>query len=205
MADSSILIVNQTLFLTLYNRRSKFKENIFELFRNEQLKTGWSDKMDCPYQSDKRSTQFLQSFWRVNRNLMQFAHKTALENDLSIPQYSVLMTIAPHKEMTQKQIGEILQIPKSTLSQAVDGLVQTEWIHRQPVQDNRREMQLMLSEKGIALCKKISLQKGSIHRTIDLLMDELPENKYEELQSTLLYIADFLEEEINKKEEIQNA
>ena len=73
---------------------------------------------------------------------------------LSIPQYSVLMTIAPRKGMTQKQIGEVLQIPKSTLSQAVDGLVQTGWIHRQSVEDNRREMQLSLSEKGKTLLKK---------------------------------------------------
>jgi DNA-binding MarR family transcriptional regulator len=135
---------------------------------------------------------------------MRFVHTTALENDLSIPQYSVLMTIAPQKEMTQKQIGEVLQIPKSTLSQAVDGLVQTEWIHRKPVKDNRREMQLILSEKGVALFKKISSQKGSIHQTIDSAIGSLDEKQFEELQATLLHIADFLEKEMTTKENIQN-
>ena len=61
--------------------------------------------MDCNNPPDSRSTKFLHTFWRVNRNMMRFIHKAALENELSIPQYSILMTIAPRKEMTQKQLG----------------------------------------------------------------------------------------------------
>ncbi|MDI2586813.1 MarR family transcriptional regulator [Psychrobacillus sp. NEAU-3TGS] len=156
--------------------------------------------MNCNIPPDSRSSQFLHTFWRVNRNMMRFIHKTALENDLSIPQYSILMTIAPRKEMTQKQLGEVLQIPKSTLSTAVDGLVQTEWLHRQPVPDNRREMQLILSEKGNSLFDKISQQKGSIHRTIESIMDTLTEQQFEEFQTTLLHIADFLDSETISKE-----
>ena len=151
--------------------------------------------MDCNNLTDSKSSKFLHSFRRLNQNMMRFIHKTALENDLSIPQYSVLMTIAPRKEMTQKQLGEVLQIPKSTLSQAVDGLVQTGWIHRQPVPDNRREMQLLLSEKGNTLFKKISQQKGSIHRTIESVMGTLTEKQFDEFLATLLHIADFLENE----------
>lgn len=110
-------------------------------------------------QSDMDSSEFLHSLWYLSRSLMRFVHKAALENDLSIPQYSLVLAIAPHKEMTQKQIGEKLQIPKSTLSQAVDGLVQAGWLYREPVQDNRREIQLILSEKGVALFEKMSAQK----------------------------------------------
>lgn len=160
--------------------------------------------MDCNNLTDSKSSKFLHTFRRVNKNMMRFIHNTALENDLSIPQYSVLMTIAPRKEMTQKQLGEVLQIPKSTLSTAVDGLVQTEWLHRQPVPDNRREMQLILSEKGNSLFEKISQQKGSIHRTIETIMDTLTEKQFEEFQATLLHIADFLENETISKENNQN-
>lgn len=149
--------------------------------------------------SDNKSSDFLHSFWRVNRNLMRIVHNTAQEYGLSIPQYSVLMIIAPRKEMTQKQLGEILQIPKSTLSQAVDGLVQTEWIHRQPVQDNRREMQLIISEKGNALFEKIS-----IHQTIETVINTIGSNQYEEFQNTLHQIAKLLETNSIPKECIQN-
>lgn len=160
--------------------------------------------VNCNNHPDSRSSKFLHTFRRVNRNMMHFIHKTALENGLSIPQYSVLMTIAPRKEMTQKQLGEVLQIPKSTLSTAVDGLVQTEWLHRQPVPDNRREMQLILSEKGNNLFENISQQKGSIHRTIESVMNTLTEKQFEEFQATLLHIADFLEHETNSKENNAN-
>ncbi|TQR20288.1 MarR family winged helix-turn-helix transcriptional regulator [Psychrobacillus vulpis] len=154
--------------------------------------------------SDMKSSKFLHSFWQVNRSLMRYVHKTASENDLSIPQYSALMTIAPHKEMTQKELGEILQMPKSTLSQAIDGLVQADWLHRQPVQDNRREMQLMLTEKGAVLFKKVKLQKGSFHQTIDSAIDTLSEKQFEDLLSTLHHIAEFLENETIIKENSQN-
>lgn len=156
--------------------------------------------VNCNHPPDSRSTKFLHTFWRVNRNMMRFIHKTAMENELSIPQYSVLMTIAPRKEMTQKQLGEVLQIPKSTLSTAIDGLVQTEWLHRQPVPDNRREMQLILSQKGNNLFENIRQQKGSIHRTIESVMDTLTEKQFEEFQATLLHIAEFLENETITKE-----
>lgn len=151
-------------------------------------------------QSDMDSSEFLHSLWYVSRSLMRFVHKAALENDLSIPQYSLILAIAPHKEMTQKQIGEKLQIPKSTLSQAVDGLVQAGWLYREPVQDNRREIQLILSEKGVALFEKMSAQKGSIHQTIQSVMDTLTKKQCTEIQTTLLHIADFIEKETNTKE-----
>lgn len=146
-----------------------------------------------------KSSTFLHSFWRVNRSMMRFVHKAASENDLSIPQYSVLMIIAPQREMTQKQLGEILQMPKSTLSQAVDGLVQNKWIQRQPVEDNRREMHLILSEKGISLFEQIKFQKDSIHQTLESVINTIDEEKFEELQSTFTHFADLLENETSTK------
>ncbi|WP_391206907.1 MarR family winged helix-turn-helix transcriptional regulator [Psychrobacillus sp. L4] len=151
-----------------------------------------------------KSSEFLHSFRRVNKGLMQFLHKIALEHDLTVPQYSLLMTIAPHKEITQKKLGEILQIPKSTLSQGVDVLVQAGWIEREPVPDNRREIQLILSEKGIMLFETINQKKGTIHQVIDSALETLPEKQCEEFQATLLHIADYLENESSTEESSKN-
>lgn len=151
--------------------------------------------MDCENPTETRSSKVLHSFKRVHKGMMRFVHKTALENDLSLPQYSVLITIAPYRQLTQKQLGEIIQIPKSTLSQAVDGLVQAGWIEREPVQDNRREMQLTISEKGKILCETMRVQKGSIHQTLDKAINTLSEKQYNELLATHLQIAEFLEKE----------
>ncbi|KAB7704088.1 MarR family transcriptional regulator [Bacillus aerolatus] len=140
-----------------------------------------------------RSTQLLRSFWNVQKNLMRFVQKTAVENDLSVPQYSILMTIAPHKEMLQKSLGEKTFLPKSTLSQAVDGLVQAGWLNRQQVEGNRREMQLSLSEKGEAFIKTIHLQEGSIHQVFRSAVESLTEKQCDELLETHQRIAAYLE------------
>lgn len=153
---------------------------------------------------NSKSSFFLHSFRRVNRELIQFAQKIALEHDLTVPHYSLLMTIAPHREITQKQLGEILQIPKSTLSQGVDVLVQAGWIKREPVPDNRREIQLILSEKGTLLFETISQKKGTIHQVIDSVLETLPEKQFKEFQATLLHIADSLEKETSTKGNLQN-
>lgn len=151
-----------------------------------------------------KSSEFLHSLRRISRQQLQFVQKVALEHDLTVPQYSLLMTIAPHKEITQKQLGEIVQIPKSTLSQSVDVLVQAGWIEREPVPDNRREMQLILNETGKMLFEQINRQKGTLHQVIDSILETLPEKQYEEFQATLHYIADNLEKETSTKENTQN-
>lgn len=149
--------------------------------------------MESENQRIMRSTQLLRSFWNVQKNLMRFVQKTAIENGLSVPQYSVLMAIAPHKEMIQKSLGEKSFLPKSTLSQAVDGLVQAGWLNRQQVEGNRREMQLSLSEKGELFIKTIHLQEGSVHQIFQSAVESLTEKQCEELLQANLHIATYLE------------
>ncbi|MGG3451097.1 MarR family winged helix-turn-helix transcriptional regulator [Domibacillus aminovorans] len=149
--------------------------------------------MESENQRFMRSTQLLRSFWNVQKNLMRFVQKTAVENGLSVPQYSILMTIAPHKEMIQKSLGEKTFLPKSTLSQAVDGLVQAGWLNRQQVEGNRREMQLSLSEKGEIFIKTIQLQEDGVHQTFQSAVESLTERQCEELLKANLQIATYLE------------
>ena len=140
----------------------------------------------------KRSSQLFRSIWRINQSIRIFAQKTALDNDLSIPQYALLMMLAPKKEITQKEIGQIMKFPKSTLSQAVDGLVQANLIMRHPVKDNRREMQLILTDNGKKLYEKIREQDGSIHQVLEEAIDSLSDNQFEEMLETLSQISAFL-------------
>ncbi|WP_078411020.1 MarR family winged helix-turn-helix transcriptional regulator [Priestia abyssalis] len=149
--------------------------------------------MEKENQKFMRSVQLMRSFWNVQKNMMRFIQKTATENGLSVPQYSILVAIAPHKEMTQKNLGEITFLPKSTLSQAVDGLVKAGWLHRQQVEGNRREMQLSLSEEGETLLKTIHLQEGGIHQVFQSAVETLTNRQYEGLLESHQQIATYLE------------
>jgi DNA-binding MarR family transcriptional regulator len=149
--------------------------------------------MDSENQKFMRSVELLRSFASVQKSMMQFVQKTAAEHGISVPQYTILITMAPHKEMTQKNLGEKTFLPKSTLSQAVDGLVQAGWINRQPVEGNRREMQLSLSESGGTLLKAIHLQEGGVHQIVLEAIESLSEEQYNELLKAHLQIATHLE------------
>lgn len=140
-----------------------------------------------------RSTQLLRSFWRVQKNIVRFVQKTAVENGLSVPQYTVLMTIILHKEMTQKMVGEQTFLPKSTLSYAVDRLVQEGFLSRQQVKGNRREMQLSITNEGEAFLKKIHLQDGGVHQLFQAAMEQLTDKQYEELLESHLLLSTYLE------------
>lgn len=148
-----------------------------------------------------RTVEVLRSFERVNHNMRKIFQKTALDNNLSIQQFALLMKIAPHKEMTQKDLGKETHIPKSTLSQAVDGLVLAGLLIRHPVEDNRREMQLILSDKGKELIETIWMQKGSIHQAFESALHNFTEKQCEELLASLSHIAMFLEKETMKQGE----
>lgn len=142
-----------------------------------------------------KSRQLLHSFWNVQKNLIRLAQKSAAENGLSVPQYSIMMAMKLNKEMTQKTVGEVTFLPKSTLSQAVDGLVREGIINRQQVEGNRREIMLSVTEKGEALIKDIYLQEGGIHQVFQSIVEVMSESQYEELLRAHLQITTYLETE----------
>ncbi len=145
-----------------------------------------------------RSTQLLRSFWSVQKNIVRFVQKIAVENGLSIPQYTILMTLTLHKEMkmTQKKVGEQTFLPKSTLSHAVDGLVQEGFLSRQQVEGNRREMELMITDNGKAFLKRMHLQDGGIHQLFQSAMEQLTDKQYEELIESHLLLSAYLESQV---------
>jgi DNA-binding MarR family transcriptional regulator len=145
--------------------------------------------------------QLLRSFSRVNNTMMRFVQKTAADNGLSVTQYTILVTIAPVKEMTQKAIGEKTFLPKSTLSQAVDGLVQAGFLRRQQVEDNRREILLSLSSQGESMLREIQQQEGSIHQLTGRAVETLTEEQFAGLLQVHKQIADFFDECAERRED----
>ncbi|MFB7304432.1 MarR family winged helix-turn-helix transcriptional regulator [Heyndrickxia sporothermodurans] len=159
------------------------------------------DKRSDKDQLNQLSLEILRAFDRVQQNARKIFQKTAFDHNLSIPQLVLLTKLAPQIEMTQKELGKETQLPKSTLSQAVDGLVLAGLIHRHPVEDNRREMQLILSEKGKEFFDTIWVQKGSIHHAFECALQTFTEKQSEDFLAALLQIALFLEKEITEQGE----
>ncbi|MGD6942997.1 MarR family winged helix-turn-helix transcriptional regulator [Cytobacillus gottheilii] len=148
--------------------------------------------------SSQRVTDMLKSVERVNRGLRKLFQKTAADLELTAPQLMLLTIIASKKEITQKQLGIETQFPKSTLSQSIDALVQRELLERYPVEGNRREMQLVLSEEGKSVMDSIHEQKGSYYTVLKEAVDVLSEQQANLLLNSLSQIALFLEKEMKE-------
>jgi DNA-binding MarR family transcriptional regulator len=140
-----------------------------------------------------RSVELMRSFWNVQKNMMRLVQRMAVENGLSVPQYTILTILASQNEITQKKLGEKTFLPKSTLSQAVDGLVKAGWLNRQQVEGNRREIQLSLSEDGLTFLKSLHRQEGSVHQIIGAAIETLTEKQFKELIETHQQITTYLE------------
>jgi DNA-binding MarR family transcriptional regulator len=143
-----------------------------------------------------RPVELLKSFWNVQKNMMQLIQKTAVNHGLSVPQYVILVTIAPYGEMFQKTVVEKTFLPKSTLSQAVEGLVSKGFIERHHVEGNRREVELLLSEEGKRFLKELHVQKSGIHDVFQQAADVLTEKEYEGILRTHNEISALLERKI---------
>lgn len=136
--------------------------------------------------------QLMLSFANVQKNMVRFIQKSAVEKGLSIPQYSILMTIFSCSEMTQKTVGEKTFLPKSTLSQAVDGLVKEGYLHRQQVACNRREMMLSLSEKGRELVNGFHSQQDGLHQVFKSASEQFTAEQIAELLEAHQKISTYL-------------
>jgi len=149
--------------------------------------------MNQEEQSGGQPREILQVFWRVATHLRKIAHKTAVANQISMPQFFILMVIGPLESTTQKQLGQTMRLPKSTLSQAVEGLVQAELLDRRPVENNRREMQLTLTEKGRALYENIRQHKDYANNVFEEAVRTLSEKQQKEFLNYLSRIESYLE------------
>lgn len=132
------------------------------------------------------------SFGHVQKNMVRLIQKAAAEKELSVPQYSILMTIFNCDEMTQKKVGEKTFLPKSTLSQSVDGLVKEGYIDRQQVACNRREMMLSLSDRGRALVNGFHLQEDGVYQVFKAASEQFTEEQVEELLRAHQKISEYL-------------
>src|SRR5690625_885702 len=136
--------------------------------------------MEKDVQKD-RPFLLMQSFWELEKAIMRHVKQTATHNDLSVPQFSIIVTMQHRKQMPQKKLQARTHFPKSTLSHAIDGLVQDGILERTHVNGNRREMDLSLSERGIALFDQLRSQHNSVHVRFNEAVDSFTEEEFNQL------------------------
>ncbi|MBU9673776.1 MarR family transcriptional regulator [Planococcus sp. CP5-4] len=136
--------------------------------------------------------QLMLSFAEVQKSILRIIQKSTADKGMSMPQYSILMTLFRGSDMTQKTIAEKTFLPKSTLSQAVDGMVKDGYVARQPMECDRREMCLELSEAGLALAQELHIQEDGLHQLFRAASAQFTERQIEELIAAHRKISSYL-------------
>ena len=130
--------------------------------------------MDYNNPKVKQAGEVVQSFIAISRVLTKFTSQNAEGLGLTLQQMGILNIISAFPEITLKEITEKLNLPKSTVSVNVDSLVNLELIDRKIKEENRREIHLTSTPKGIELSKKSS-QNGLSYRAMILALEKMPE------------------------------
>lgn len=140
-----------------------------------------------------RPAMLMQSFWNLQKSIMGQVKQTAMEHDLSVPQFAIIVMMQHNKKIAQKQLQARTHYPKSTLSHAIEGLVQDNLINRTHAEGNRREIDLSLSEQGKALLKEMRVEENGVQLRFKNAVNSFSEEQFNELLNLHQQIATFFE------------
>lgn len=108
----------------------------------------------------KQAGEVVQSFMMISKTLAKYTQQNAENLGLTLQQLGILNTIYFSPSITLKEITEKLLIPKSTASVGVEELVNLGLVERKSSEEDRREINLILTDKGKEISKK-SIQTPS--------------------------------------------
>ena len=92
----------------------------------------------------------------AQHNVFHFLSLKLQEYDVTPSQYGVLSCLWGKSHATPKQIAEILSLETSTISGVLDRMQKKDLIDRVINKEDRREVQVIITEKGKALEKPIT-------------------------------------------------
>ena len=147
-----------------------------------------------------RARDMMQSFWRVQRVLIRLMHQTAQQNDLTLPQLHGLMMLNEQGAISQKELVQRTKMPKSTLSQSLDGLVERGLIRREINPENRREVVLTIDTSGQRLIEDIEHQEQGTEYQLNQILSHLDEDTYRHMLDAHHQIAEGLKDVLTDSE-----
>lgn len=116
--------------------------------------------------NQRKDCELFENFWQLQGYFLRKIHENISEYDLSITQYITLRTLYAHSSMTQKKIQQETLLPKSTLSHAVNKLVELELIDRYIMEEDRREIILTILDKGKKMISKLHQEEKGIDQVL---------------------------------------
>ena len=128
----------------------------------------------------------------IRRSFHRKVFKTAfarIEEDISLPHFEIMRTLAEVGTLHVAKIGERLQIQKPQMTHLIDRLVSLEIVARQTDAADRRIINIALTDKGRAMMEEHGrLIRGSIKENLSCLTGK----ELQELSVSLRKLRDIL-------------
>lgn len=117
--------------------------------------------------------QFIRSFGLLEQT------QTPCGFSLSLSQVFALQELEK-QTLTNTELAERLQLERSSVSRLIDGLVKGEFVSRKLNENNRREVVLALTEKGMGSIQRLRDQSVGFYNTILENMSESEQDQFYE-------------------------
>jgi DNA-binding MarR family transcriptional regulator len=114
---------------------------------------------------------------------------------VTLPQCHIIMELDIHGETSIKELSDILELDKSTLSRTIDSMVLLGFINRIENKDDRRFLKVSLTKKGIEKAKYINDMCNEYYNQV---FSEIPETKHKNIIENVSLLIDSMKN-INKK------
>jgi DNA-binding MarR family transcriptional regulator len=102
-----------------------------------------------------------------------------------------ILEIGTEEAMTVKELAARLGLDKSTLSRTVDSLVEDGYADRVPGRDDRRTVEIRLTEKGLEAFNRINATWNAFFEHV---FKRIPKGKLNQVAESMTIIADALAE-----------
>lgn len=76
--------------------------------------------------------------------------------DMTAEQWGIILVLLNENAVTQKQIGELLYLEKSSVSRSIDGLEKREWIERKKDPGDSRKKIVTLTARAVQIAERCS-------------------------------------------------
>ncbi|KML31387.1 MarR family winged helix-turn-helix transcriptional regulator [Priestia aryabhattai] len=128
--------------------------------------------MEFSQQSLKQAGEVVQSFISINKAIIKFTQNNAASLGLTVQQMGILNWIFSNPGSTLKAVTKQLDIPKSTVSVSIDGLVSLGLVERKQSTENRREVHLKVTTKGNGVSQR-SIKNASSYKAMGKALENL--------------------------------